>query len=232
MYGQHVLITGGNKGIGLETTRMFLHAGYRVSIVARDFSGVKVQDNCEHIVFDLRQTGKIRTLISGMAPVNILVNNAGMMNTVGYDTYPDNLKNDLLKVNLEAPVELMNCVAEGMKVNGGGRIVNVASIAGHIGHPDIWYGISKAGLINATKSYAKELGKYGILINSVAPAIVETEMKNCIPESRQKAFLGNVYSGRFAQPEEVAKVIFWLGTESPEYVNGHCIDINNGAFPR
>ncbi|MFB6341110.1 SDR family oxidoreductase [Saccharicrinis sp. FJH62] len=232
MMNNHVLITGGNKGIGLVTTKLFLDAGYRVTIVARDFSGLKEQVNCTHVAFDLRETDKIKGLIEGIDPVDVLINNAGIMNTVSYSAYPETLKDDLLKVNIEAPVELMNSVAGNMIKNGSGRIVNVASIAGHIGHPDIWYGVSKAGLINVTKSYAKELGKHGILINSVAPAIVETEMKNSIPESRQKAFLGNVYSGRFAQPEEVAKVIFWLGTESPEYVNGHCIDINNGAFPR
>jgi NAD(P)-dependent dehydrogenase (short-subunit alcohol dehydrogenase family) len=232
MRKQHVLITGGNKGIGLETTRLFLGEGFHVTIVARDFSGLQKQEHCDHVEFDLREISNIRSLIAGLEQVDVLVNNAGIMNTVSHDNYPDDQKNDLLKVNIEAPVELMNCVAEGMVVNGGGRIVNVASIAGHIGHPDIWYGISKAGLINVTKSYAKILGKHGILINSVAPAIVETDMKNSIPESRQKAFLSSVYSGRFAKPEEVAKVILWLGTESPEYVNGTCIDINNGSFPR
>jgi 3-oxoacyl-[acyl-carrier protein] reductase len=115
---------------------------------------------------------------------------------------------------------------------GRGRIVNNASIAGQIGHPDVWYGISKAGLINATKSFAKLLGPHGIVINAVAPGPVETDMLDVIPEPRKKAIKQAVYTGRFAHADEVAKAMFWLGTDSPDYINGICIDINNGAFPR
>jgi 3-oxoacyl-[acyl-carrier protein] reductase len=113
-----------------------------------------------------------------------------------------------------------------------GRIVNNASIAGQIGHPDIWYGITKAGLINATKSFAKLLGPHGIIVNAVAAGPVETDMMQSIPEARKEAILKSVYSGRFAQPIEVAQTILWLATDSPAYINGTCVDINNGAFPR
>jgi 3-oxoacyl-[acyl-carrier protein] reductase len=113
-----------------------------------------------------------------------------------------------------------------------GRIVNNASIAGQIGHPDIWYGITKAGLINATKSYAKILGAEGILVNAVAASPTETDMLATIPEARKATFKQSVISNRFATPQEVAAAIGWLGTESPEYINGICIDINNGSFMR
>jgi 3-oxoacyl-[acyl-carrier protein] reductase len=113
----------------------------------------------------------------------------------------------------------------------GGRIVNNASIAGQIGHPDIWYGMSKAALINATKSFSKIFeGK--IIINTVASSTAETEMRNVVPKDRQEAFLKSVITKRFAYPEEIAKTIVWLATESPEYINGSVIDINNGSFPR
>ena len=138
----------------------------------------------------------------------------------------------MLALNIKAPVALITAVAEGMIKRGGGRIVNNASIAGQIGHPDIWYGITKAGLINATKSFAKELGGKGIVINAVAAGPVETEMLAVIPEARKAAIRKAVYTGRFAYAEEVARTIVWLATESPEYINGSCIDLNNGAFPR
>ncbi|MDP3695357.1 MAG: SDR family oxidoreductase, partial [Desulfocapsaceae bacterium] len=127
---------------------------------------------------------------------------------------------------------LIREVSKAMIAKGGGRIVNNASIAGEIGHPDIWYGITKAGMINMTKSFAKILGPGGIVINAVAAGPVETEMLDVIPEQRKKDIKSAVYTGRFAYPEEVADAIYWLATECPEYINGTCIDINNGAFPR
>ena len=155
-----------------------------------------------------------------------------MQNTYSYDNYPRNKKDEILKINLEAPIKLMNSVAKTMIKNKKGRIVNNASIAGQIGHPDIWYGVTKAGLINATKSYARQLGQYGIIINAIAASPVETDMMKNIPEIRKQNFLKSVHSGRFATPIEIAKTIVWLATESPAYINGTCIDINDGAFPR
>ena len=162
----------------------------------------------------------------------MLINNAGVMYSLPYDNYPQQQVDTLLKLNIEAPVALIREVSRSMIEKQQGRIVNNASIAGHIGHPDVWYGISKAGLINATKSFAKLLGGHGIVLNAVAPGPVETQMLNVIPEPRKQAIKQAVYSGRFALPQEVAQTIFWLGTDSPEYINGTCIDINNGAFPR
>jgi NAD(P)-dependent dehydrogenase (short-subunit alcohol dehydrogenase family) len=229
---KHVLITGGNKGIGLETTKLFLDKGYKVSIIARDFSKFETLENCQTIEFNLKNTDKIASLINGIENVDILINNAGIMNTYTFDNYPKDKKEEILKVNLEAPIELINCVSKQMIQNKVGRIVNNASIAGQIGHPDIWYGVSKAGLINATKSYAKQLGRYGIVINAVCASPVETEMINLIPENRKESMLKSTYLGRFAEAKEVAETIYWLATESPMYINGTCIDLNNGILPR
>ncbi len=229
---KHVLITGGNKGIGLETTKLFVDLGYNITVLARDLSPIKGLKNCRGIQFDLHNIEAIPQLISEVEFIDILINNAGIMHTCGYDNYPRNKKEEMLKINLEAPIELITCVSKKMLPKKQGRIVNNASIAGQIGHPDIWYGITKAGLINATKSFAKVLGPHGIIVNAVAPGPVETDMMQSIPESRKDAILKSVYSGRFAQPTEVAQTILWLATESPTYINGTCIDINNGAFPR
>jgi NAD(P)-dependent dehydrogenase (short-subunit alcohol dehydrogenase family) len=229
---KHVLVTGGNKGIGLESTKLFLDLGFKVTIMARDFSNMAKLKNCDFLTFDLLNVEEIKNTIEKLEDVDILVNNAGIMNTFTYDNYPSSKKDEVLKINLEAPIELMNCVARTMIKNNSGRIVNNASIAGQIGHPDIWYGVSKAGLINATKSYAKQLGQHGIIINAIAASPVETDMLKIIPEIRKQNFLKTVHSGRFATPIEIAKTILWLSTESPEYINGTCIDINDGSFPR
>jgi NAD(P)-dependent dehydrogenase (short-subunit alcohol dehydrogenase family) len=229
---KHVLITGGNKGIGLETTKLFLEKGYKVTILARDFSSFKPLKNCDLIEFDLTEIDKIASLINSIDDVDVLINNSGIMNTFSFDNYPKDKKEEILKVNLEAPIELINCVAKRMIEKKSGRIVNNASIAGQIGHPDVWYGISKAGLINATKSYARLLGGHGIVINAVCAGPVETNMMKQIPETRKEALLKSTYLGRFAQPKEMADTIIWLSTDSPEYINGTCIDLNNGAYPR
>ncbi len=229
-----VLITGGNKGIGLEATRSFHRFGYRVIVVARDFSDSPLHDTLDIILrqCDLTDIDQIPRLIEETGHVDVLVNNAGVMYSLPYDAYPQANVESMLKLNIEAPVALIREVSKSMIARGGGRIVNNASIAGHIGHPDVWYGITKAGLINATKSFAKILGPKGVIINAVAAGPVETDMLHVIPEDRKKAIKSMVYTNRFAWPEEVAKAIVWLATECPEYINGTCVDINNGAFPR
>jgi len=228
-----VLITGGNKGIGLEVTRLFLNLNYNIIIIAREFNNFEFKDNnkIKQIEFDLSSINEISTLISSLEPIDILINNAGVMYSLPYNKYPNNKKESILKLNIEAPIKLIEEVSKNMIKKGNGRIVNNASIAGQIGHPDIWYGITKSGLINATKSFSKIFdGK--IIINAVAPSPVETDMLNIIPKPRQEAFLKTVIAKRFAKPQEIAKSIVWLATDSPEYINGTCIDINNGSFPR
>lgn len=230
-----VLITGGNKGIGLALSKKFVQAGgYRVIVVARNVQNFELAgtENVTTIPYDLTDVAGIPKLMDQVGPVDILVNNAGVMHAAPYDAYPEEKKEQIIKLNLEAPLALIRAAAPAMIDKGWGRIVNNASIAGQIGHPDVWYGITKAGMINMTKSFAKILGPQGIVVNCVAAGPVETEMLAVIPAARKKAIKEAVYTGRFAEPEEVAQAMYWLATECPEYINGTCIDINNGAFPR
>jgi len=228
-----VLITGGNKGIGLATTKKFLKQNYQVTVVARDFSSFNLKNkNLSKIEFDLKNYQAVPQLVKQIGEIDILVNNAGMMNALPYDNYPQEKMEQIINVNLKSPIALIREFSKSMVKNKFGRIVNIASIAGEIGHPDIWYGITKAGMINITKSFAKILGPEGIVVNAIAPGPVETDMLKTIPEARKEAIKKIVYSSRFAQPKEIAETIYWLAVDSPEYINGICIDINNGAFPR
>ncbi len=235
---KRVLITGGNKGIGLELTDLFVKNNYEVIIIARDFKDFKYKENdaVHAIEYDLANIADIHLLISKIlsdfGAIDILINNAGIMNSIAYDNYPITERERLMNINLYAPIEFITHVSAQMIKHGGGRIINTASIAGQIGHPDIWYGISKAGIINATKSFAKLLGGKGVVINSVAPGPVNTEMMKVIPQARKAEIKSSVVTNRFAEAIEVAQAIYWLAVEAPEYINGTCIDINNGAFLR
>ncbi|MFZ5425970.1 MAG: SDR family NAD(P)-dependent oxidoreductase [Thermodesulfobacteriota bacterium] len=232
--GKTALVTGGNKGIGLDVTRMLLEKGYSVCVVARDFSAFPLanETNVRTIAYDLSGVEGIPALVAEIGDIDVLVNNAGVMYALPYGDYPREKMERMLRVNIEAPVALMREASVSMIRNGGGRIVNNASVAGQIGHPDVWYGITKAGLINATKSFAKILGGKGVVVNAVAPGPTGTDMLEVIPLPRREAIIKAVHLGRFAKSEEVASAIVWLATESPEYINGTCIDINNGSFPR
>ena len=228
------LVTGGNKGIGFEVTKDFLERGFEVVVVARDFSSFDLQDeNLTIIEYDLANVTDLPKLMKQVGDIDILINNAGFMQSkYSFDNYPIEAKERIMNVDLHTPVELMTLCSNSMKEKGYGRIVNVASIAGQIGHPDIWYGIAKAGLINATKIYAKLLGGNGIVVNCIAPSPVETDMQKDNSEERKAEFKKTVVSGRFAMASEIATTIVWLATDCPEYINGTTTDINNCSYPR
>ncbi|MGB5866638.1 MAG: SDR family oxidoreductase [Arcobacteraceae bacterium] len=228
------LVTGGNKGIGLEVTKDFLNRGFEVVVVARDFSNFTLKsEKLTTIEYDLSNVEDLPKLVEQVGEIDILINNAGFMQPkYSYDNYPKEAKEKIMNVDLHTPVELMTLCSKSMKEKGFGRIVNVASIAGQIGHPDIWYGIAKAGLINATNIYAKLLGANGIVVNCIAPSPVETDMQKDNSEERKAEFKKTVVSGRFAMASEIATTIVWLATDCPEYINGTTTDINNCSYPR
>ena len=225
------LVTGAGRGIGLATARAFLNAGWRVLALDKNFSAFN-EKKAVQIEFDLRKLDQIQELISSLGEIHTLVNNAGVLFCDPYESIPEEHKKEILAVNLEAPAALIDSVSGQMKKRKSGRIVNVGSVAAFTGHPDLWYGIAKAGILNLTKAWARELGPHGILVNAVAPGPTQTAMYDQLPQSRKDGVMKSVYSGRVCSPEEVAAAILWLGTSCPEYVNGTTLDVNNGAYPR
>lgn len=226
-----VLVTGAGRGIGLATARAFLDAGWRVLALDKDFSSFDLQGT-ERIEFDLRNLSGIRSLVEKQGAIDTLVNNAGVLFCDPYDAIPEAHKREVLAVNIEAPAALIESVSVQMKTRKSGRIVNVGSVAAFTGHPDLWYGISKAGILNLTKAWARELGPHGILVNAVAPGPTQTAMYEQLPQSRKDGVMKSVHSGRVCSPQEVAAAILWLGSACPVYVNGTTLDVNDGSYPR
>ncbi|HLX79785.1 MAG TPA: SDR family oxidoreductase [Burkholderiales bacterium] len=231
-----VLVTGAGRGIGLATARAFLGAGWKVLALDKDFSRFDLK-GAEKIEFDLQNLPAIKQLAKH--EIHTLVNNAGVLFCDPYDAIPDKHKREVLTVNLEAPAKLIEVISIQMKKRGkdpargiAGRIVNVGSVAAFTGHPDLWYGITKAGILNLTKAWAKELGPHGVLVNAVAPGPTQTAMYDQLPQSRKDGVMRSVHSGRVCRPEEVAAAILWLGTSCPAYVNGTTLDVNDGSYPR
>jgi 3-oxoacyl-[acyl-carrier protein] reductase len=228
---QTVLITGAAHGIGLATARAFHKAGWKVLALDKDFAGFD-EKAVVRVDFDLRKTDQIKHLISTLGQIDTLVNNAGVLYCDPYESIPEENRIEILAVNIEAPAALITALAPQMKARKSGRIVNVGSVAAFTGHPDLWYGITKAGILNLTKAWAKELGPHGVLVNAVAPGPTQTAMYDQLPQSRKDGVMRSVYSGRVCAPEEVAAAILWLGSSCPEYVNGTTLDVNNGSYPR
>lgn len=224
-----VLVTGAGRGIGLATAKAFVHEGWRVLALDKAFPGEVVG---ERVGYDLTDLAGIPGLIAKLGAVDTLVNNAGVLYCEPYDAIPEAHLEEILAVNLRAPVALIEAVAPQMRKRKSGRIVNVGSVAAFTGHPDLWYGATKAALLNITKSYASHLGRDGILVNAVAPGPTLTAMYEQLPQSRKDGVMRSVHAGRACKPEEVAQAILWLGSSSPAYMSGSTLDVNSGSYPR
>ena len=217
-----VLVTGAARGIGRATADALQKTGWRV--LRLDLQG--------EIAYDLTNIAGIPALIESLGQIDALVNNAGVQNAVAIEKYTEEQRRRILRVNLEAPVELIRAVSKQMIERRAGRIVSLASIAAFQPHPDLWYGVTKAGIVSMTKSFASYLGKHGIQVNAVAPGPVDTELLKVVDPARVAGLRKAVYSGRVGRAEEIAAAIVWLLTDSPPILNGATIDINDGTYSR
>jgi 3-oxoacyl-[acyl-carrier protein] reductase len=171
-------------------------------------------------------------MVEKLGQVDILVNNAGVQTAVSIDKYTEDARRRILAVNLEAPVELIRAVSKGMLQRKQGRIISLASIAAYGAHTDLWYGVTKAGVVSYTRSFASYLGPHGIQVNAVAPGPIDTPLLDKAQPERVEELMKKVYTRRKGRPEEVAEAIRWLALDAPPIINGAVIDITDGSFLR
>jgi 3-oxoacyl-[acyl-carrier protein] reductase len=160
------------------------------------------------------------------------VNNAGVQTAVSIDRYSEEARRRILAVNLEAPVELIRVISIGMVKRKHGRIISLASVGAYTAHTDLWYGVTKAGVVSFTRSFASYLGPHGIQVNAVAPGPIDTPLLDNAQPERIAELMKKVYTGRKGTPAEVAETIRWLALEAPEIINGAVIDITDGCLLR
>lgn len=225
------LVTGGNRGIGASTVKAIRARKPDAHILIASRTEPEPAKNVEWIEADLATQAGLFAVKEHLPVCDGLINNSGVMIGKGAFDITEKERDMTMAINQMAVIELSLALIEaaaGKPV----RIVNNSSIAAHLGHPDIWYGMTKAAVLNFTKSVAKSFGPQGVVCNCVAAGPVETGMLDKIPDARQKAMKSAAILGRFANPSDVADVMAWLAIDSPDYVNGVCIDINNGTYLR
>ena len=229
---RRALITGAASGIGLAAAHRLDADGLDVFVcdlnrrlladVGKPFAGA-------HIL-DVTDTAAVRALVADLDPIDVLVNSAGILGPsapvweVGDEDWQRTLS-----INLTGTFNTIRAVIPGMRDRGWGRIVNVASIAGKEGNPNLSaYSASKAAVIGLTKSVGKETATDGVLVNAIAPAVIETPMVSDADPEVVEYMKSKIPMGRFGLSEEVAALISWLASDECSFSTGHTFDISGG----
>lgn len=224
-----VLVTGGNRGIGLATARMLAEQGHRVAVTYRS----SAPDGLLGVRCDVTSSADVDAAFSQVeaeqGPVEVLVSNAGITDDTLLMRMSEESFTSVVDTNLTAAYRVAKRATKAMLRARWGRLVFVSSVVGLSGAPgQVNYAASKSGLVGLARSIARELGSRGITSNVVSPGYVDTDMTAKLDEARTAALVAQVPLGRTATPDEVAAVIAFLAGDASSYVTGAVLPVDGG----
>ena len=228
------IVTGAAKGLGGAMAQLFAQEGAKV--IAVDMMPLTYE--CENVEFyKLNVTdGEACKALTEYAKekygkIDVLVNNAGITRDAMTRKMTDEQWDLVIDINLKGVFNLTRYVGPQMEVDGGGSIINIASVVGEYGNiGQANYAASKAGVIGLSKTWAKEFARKGVPVrcNAIAPGYIMTDMMKTVPEDLLKKFASLTMLGRLGQPEEIAKAALFLASDDASYVTCHVLSVNGG----
>jgi 3-oxoacyl-[acyl-carrier protein] reductase len=225
-----VLVTGGNRGIGLAVAQAFQALGDAVAVTHR---GSDVPAGLLGVRCDVTDGAQVDAAFAAAeaehGPVEVLVANAGITRDTLLLRMSEDDWTDVVETNLTGAYRVAKRAARSMLRQRKGRMVFVSSVVGLTGSAgQANYAASKAGLVGLARSIARELGSRGITANVVAPGFVDTDMTAALPAERRAELLGQIPLGRYAAADEVAAAVTWLAGDGAGYVTGAVLPVDGG----
>jgi len=229
---RNVLVTGGNRGIGLAIARAFVEGGDNVVITNRKGDA---PEGLQAVKCEVTDTGSVNAafdeaeqLLGG--PIEVLVANAGITRDTLLMRMSDEEFDDVIATNLAGAFKCVRRASKGMIRLRRGRIILISSVVGLYGAPgQANYAASKSGLVGMARSITRELGGRGITANVVSPGFIDTEMTQALPEKVRESYLAAIPAGRFADPGEVASVVRFIASPEAAYISGAVIPVDGGV---
>jgi 2-dehydro-3-deoxy-L-rhamnonate dehydrogenase (NAD+) len=238
--GRRAIVTGGARGIGRAIVERFVRSGAKVAIwdrdegrgqgAAQEIDGKSVMAQAVDVTDTAAVEAALKATETAQGPTDIMVTSAGITGPIATvaDYDPTDWRH-VIEVDLIGVYACLRCVAPGMRTRGWGRIVNIASIAGKEGNPNASaYSAAKAGVIALTKSLGKELAETGVLVNAVAPAVIETELFEQMTKEHIAWMTSKIPMNRVGQTHEVAALVAWLSSEDCSFSTGATFDLSGG----
>jgi NAD(P)-dependent dehydrogenase (short-subunit alcohol dehydrogenase family) len=232
--GRIAVVTGGVSGIGAGIARRLAAEGATLSLWDQDEALLAGSDAAHRVTLDVTDPAAVHraaeSTAASLGKIDILVASAGVTGPV-HSTweYPVEAWDRVIDINLNGVFYCCRAVVPFMQTNGYGRIVNIASIAGKEGNPNLSaYSASKAGVIGLTKSLGKELAATEIRVNCVTPAAVKTPIFGQVTQQQIDWMLSKIPVGRFGEIDEVASLVLWLASEECSFSTGAVFDVSGG----